>query len=63
MQRRIAEVLKKYSFNFPVITRRYDKEPGENHNKTKQTTVQPTKTPIKPVKQNNPLLFHTTLLS
>lgn len=42
MQRRITEVLKKYSFHFPPIKRRYDKEHGGDPQQTKQTSDQPT---------------------
>lgn len=61
---RIAEVLKKYSFHFLPIKGRYDKKHGGEPQQTKQTNDQPTNQPfIKLTKQNNPLFFHTTLLS
>lgn len=59
--RRIAEVLKKYSFHFPPMKRRYNKKHGGEPQQTKQTTDQPTNPFIKPTKQNNPLFFHATL--
>lgn len=67
MQGRIAEVLKKYSFHFPPIKRRYDKEHGGDHNKqNKQVTDQPTNTFIKPTnqtKQSHVLSHYSSVLN